>query len=120
MGELPNGNRGAFSLLCHIFVLVIFTNSQILSQGFALLDLKQGDFVAGGQTLNQLNVGSIGAVLGKDYIFSLNLLILILDSLAHLMKTLSEERVSIAGLDDPLQSSIKVSSFGGHWWLKNI
>lgn len=123
MREVSDGNRWAFSLFADSFVLVIFTNSKILSKSFSFFNFNNWDFISASKSFNKLNIVCFIAVLGKDHIFSFKLLILVFNSLADLMKSLSEKRVRVAGLDDSFESSIVICHLGfSHRfrWLTNI
>lgn len=118
MGEVSDGEGRTFSLLGDILVLVIFADAEVLSESLSFLNLNDGDVVPLGEAGHQLDVFGLTAVLGEDHKLSLELLIGVLDGLADLVESLSQQRVRVGGLDDSLQSSVEIGHLGFshcHW-----
>jgi hypothetical protein len=69
-----------------------------------------------GESLDDLDVVGLGAVLGEDDELGLHLFVLALKGLCDLVDSLGEERVGVGGLDDALEGSLKINSwdFCGH------
>lgn len=77
-------------------------------------------FILTGKSFNKLDVVAFITVLGENDILSFKLVILVFDSLADFMKTLSQQHIGVGCLDDTLQSLFEVNGLSlGHWW-KNI
>lgn len=88
--KISDGHRRTSSLFGDIFVLIIFAHSKPFSQGLALFDLNDWDFVLSGKAFDYFDVVGFIAVLSEDNIFSSEFFIFSLNSLADFMNSLCE------------------------------
>lgn len=71
----------------------MLANSEPFSEGLSGLDLKHGHLVLRGKSLHNFYIVSLSAILGKDHVFGLHLLVLALKRLCYLVDSLGQERV---------------------------
>jgi len=67
--------------------------------------------VLGSESLDDLDVVGLVAVLGEDDVFGFDFLVFAFQGHADFVDSLGEERVGVGGLNDSLEGSLEVNSW---------